>query len=376
METNKLNNINIDDICGEILTETEFWHQKAITVWKEWKELDIEKDVLQRLLIMPYDEFCNTDDQIVTEIRKKLFTAVAYFDSKSKDKQQYNEYPDKRTIAQTGIRQDDWVTRLLKFKLDNTDLTEGIRNLIDYLDDNLNNFPIISEPHKKKIYNYFIGEKHTPYSNNQFNSAIHEYFKEYIKCTNPQNYTAAVMRVIYSLRSEWENKPTEIVKGLFVHEKGNWKKEFIEKIGTGKGCLWWHTLPKAHKNENDILTQLANIIDDGNIFELYYIENNKARYKAQVVDFATEQNYTEKYAEWKDMNPLWIENEISDYNDGKHTARFVFLVNEFCELENPIDVNNFLRYKNMSYSTRGGIAAYTKIINDNIKKWKIIIKKK
>ena len=76
-------------------------------------------------------------------------------------------------------------------------MTPGIKNLVDYLDNPRDNFPIISEPHKRKIYNYFIGENVVPYSDKQFNLAMRNKFQGVIKCVNPDNYTAAVTKLIY-----------------------------------------------------------------------------------------------------------------------------------------------------------------------------------
>ena len=358
--------LNIQSICGDIMSESDFWYQKSIDAWEQWKNMYISDEELRDLLSMKYDDFCNSNNPAIVEVRKNLFTAVAYFDAKSKNKSFYNEYEDKRTIARAGIRQDDWVTRLLKYKRNSTDLTPGIKNLIDYLNNPRENFPIISELHKKKIYHYFIGEDAAPYSTAQFNSAMCEYLHGKIECVNRDNYTAAAARLIYSLRTEWDEKPSEVIKGLFAHETDDvWKQQLQKKIGNGKACVWWHTLPVHCQKE--IMDQLARIIDDGGGFDLYYIKNNKAQYKARVIDFATAENYNEKYGEWKEENPHDIEENLSGYDDGRHSAAIVFLIDKFCELKEQINVDNFVRYKNMKYDKRKGIAAFTKIINENIK---------
>jgi len=358
--------LNIQSICGDIMSESDFWYQKSIDAWEQWKNMYISDEELRDLLSMKYDDFCNSNNPAIVEVRKNLFTAVAYFDAKSKNKSLYNEYEDKRTIARAGIRQDDWVTRLLKYKRNSTDLTPGIKNLIDYLNNPRENFPIISELHKKKIYHYFIGEDAAPYSTAQFNSAMCEYLHGKIECVNRDNYTAAAARLIYSLRTEWDEKPSEVIKGLFAHETDDvWKQQLQKKIGNGKACVWWHTLPVHCQKE--IMDQLARIIDDGGGFDLYYIKNNKAQYKARVIDFATAENYNEKYGEWKEENPHDIEENLSGYDDGRHSAAIVFLIDKFCELKEQINVDNFVRYKNMKYDKRKGIAAFTKIINENIK---------
>lgn len=362
----KLDQLNIQSICGDIMSESDFWYQKSIDAWEQWKNMYISDEELRDLLSMKYDDFCNSNNPMIVEVRKNLFTAVAYFDAKSKNKSLYNEYEDKRTIARAGIRQDDWVTRLLKYKRNSTDLTPGIKNLIDYLNNPRENFPIISELHKKKIYHYFIGEDAVPYSTAQFNSAMCEYLHGKIECVNSDNYTAAAARLIYSLRTEWDEKPSEVIKGLLAHETDDvWKQQLQKKIGNGKACVWWHTLPVHCQKE--IMDQLACIIDDGGGFDLYYIKNNKAQYKARVIDFATAENYNEKYGEWKEENPHDIEENLSGYDDGRHSAAIVFLIDKFCELKEQINVDNFIRYKNMRYDKRKGIAAFTKIINENIK---------
>lgn len=358
--------LSIQSICGDIMSESDFWYQKSIDAWEQWKNMYISDEELRDLLSMKYDDFCNSNNPAIVEVRKNLFTAVAYFDAKSKNKSLYNEYEDKRTIARAGIRQDDWVTRLLKYKRNSTDLTPGIKNLIDYLNNPRENFPIISELHKKKIYHYFIGEDAAPYSTAQFNSAMCEYLHGKIECVNRDNYTAAAARLIYSLRTEWDEKPSEVIKGLFAHETDDvWKQQLQKKIGNGEACVWWHTLPVHCQKE--IMDQLARIIDDGGGFDLYYIKNNKAQYKARVIDFATAENYNEKYGEWKEENPHDIEENLSGYDDGRHSAAIVFLIDKFCELKEQINVDNFVRYKNMKYDKRKGIAAFTKIINENIK---------
>lgn len=362
----KLDQLNIQSICGDIMSESDFWYQKSIDAWEQWKNMYISDEELRDLLSMKYDDFCNSNNPMIVEVRKNLFTAVAYFDAKSKNKSLYNEYEDKRTIARAGIRQDDWVSRLLKYKRNSTDLTPGIKNLIDYLNNPRENFPIISELHKKKIYHYFIGEDTVPYSTAQFNSAMCEYLHGKIECVNRDNYTAAAARLIYSLRTEWDEKPSEVIKGLLAHETDDvWKQQLQKKIGNGKACVWWHTLPVHCQKE--IMDQLARIIDDGGGFDFYYIKNNKAQYKARVIDFATAENYNEKYGEWKEENPHDIEENLSGYDDGRHSAAIVFLIDKFCELKEQINVDNFIRYKNMRYDKRKGIAAFTKIINENIK---------
>lgn len=373
MEINKLDNLNIHVIASDIISEKDFWYIKAIDSWNEWKNMEISKEKISELLSMPYDTLCKSDDHETIQIRETIFKAVAYFDTNAKNKQTINEYPDKRTIARTGIRQSDWVVRLLKNKLDSTDLTPGIRNLINYLTNHRAFFPILSEIHMHKIYQYFIGENaKEKFSVDRFATIMLDYFDGAIYCVNPDNNTAALTKIIYHLRNKWDPEPKEVIKGLFAHHSENkWKDDFLGDIGDGKGCLWWHILPVRYRDE--IMAQLSRIIDDGESFDFYYINDNKAEYKARVIDFATAENYTTKYATWEENETLagknktiaWGNKEFSKYSDGSHSAEIVFLVDEFIKLAKPIPLDNIVKYKNMSYSVRGGIAAFTNIINKN-----------
>ncbi|MDD4822006.1 MAG: AAA family ATPase [Bacteroidales bacterium] len=376
MEINKLDNLNIHEFSNEILSDKDFRYAKAADAWKEWNNMEISKEKVSELLSMPYETLCNSDDPETILIREAIFKAVSYFDTKSKNKQLLNEYPDKRAIAQTGIRQNDWVTRLLKYKLDKNDLTPGVRNLINYLNNPRAFFPILSDIHMEKINNYFIGEKaKEKFSVDRFAPIMLDYFNGAFECENPENFTAALTKIIYRLRYKWDPEPAETIKGLFAHDSDyRWKESFLEDIGDGKGCLWWHTLPVRF--EKEIMAQLSRIIDDGESFDFYYITNNKAEYKARVIDFATDGNYTTKYAIWEQENETlaekkkaiaWGNKEFSKYSDGTHTAAIVFLVDNFIKLANPIPLENVVRYKNMGYSIRGGLAAFTNILNENIK---------
>jgi Cdc6-like AAA superfamily ATPase len=155
---------------------------------------------------------------------------------------------------------------------------------------------------------------------------------------------------------------------LFAHERENWKEDFQKDMGNGKGCVWWNSLPVQYRDE--IMEQISRIIDNGDSFDFYWVENNKARFKARVVDFATKNSYEDKYAKWKNENPTGIEKKISDYSTEKQTAEIVFLIDELIELEKQFSVDYLEKYNDMGYNLRGGIAAFTGIINEDIKKMK------
>ena len=62
---------------------------------------------------------------------------VSYCDVHAANKETYNEYEDKRTIAKAGVRMNDWIDKLFNYKIqgNNTEvLTPSIKNAINFLE--------------------------------------------------------------------------------------------------------------------------------------------------------------------------------------------------------------------------------------------------
>ena len=70
------------------------------------------------------------------------------------------------------------------------------------------------------------------------------------------------------------------------------------------GIMWKDVLPSEFEN---IKTDLRKLIAEGG-FPFYIVENNTATYMAEIVDFSLEDNYSEKYEDWKNENVAWIED--------------------------------------------------------------------
>ncbi len=345
---------------ADIQAMTEFRHEKAREALLAWRNLPVSRETAMQLCEMPYTDFCNSDVPVVKTVREALFLLVAYCDIKAKDKNILNMYPDKRTIAMSNIRQNDWKNNLIKYKIDPASASAGVRNIIAYIDNPTENWPIASEDHKKMLIAHFDGREYNP---DTFNSRMNSIFMPLWQGENRENATAFLTRCLYHIDRVWKNPE---IGGLFVHEPyDSWKNELIDDMGDGFGCIWWHTKPSQHGK--DILSSLESMIESGDTFKFYYVKNNQATYEATVHDFADKKNYTEKAAEWKAQNPAWLQDEITDHcdNDGKRHAALVFLIKDFRRLPSPIPLNRFSLYRNMSYNTRGGIAAFTNILSES-----------
>lgn len=57
MELNEIDASSIKNICGNIMAESDFWYQKAIEAWTQWKDMSITDNELQNLLSIKYDDF-------------------------------------------------------------------------------------------------------------------------------------------------------------------------------------------------------------------------------------------------------------------------------------------------------------------------------
>lgn len=365
-------NFKIDHSFDSIIHESEFHYSRAQSLWMQWKDYPLSPEDLERLR-MPYEEFCDSSDDLVSKVRDFLFRFIAYVDTHARDKNLLNEYEDKRCVARSNIRQNDWVAQLLKYRIDPTYISPGIRNLVNYLEDPSTFWPIISEEHKKWIYEYFVAQ---PYDPALFNSKMDALLGKYWNGENPLNKTCFLTRSLYSMDYVWKRdkskSKSDVVKGLFVHETDDgWKENLLKDMSSGeKGCIWWHTIPKRYTKE--IIGQLEEIVNSDKTFEFYYIKDNKAYFRAIVSDFALESNYSSKKIIWQKYDPVWIEREFEDFEDGKRSAQIVFLIDKFERLDEEIPLECFRKYKNMSYNVRTGIAAFSSVITkdefDNISK--------
>ncbi len=363
----------IDNSFDSIIHESEFYYSKAQELWEQWKQYHILGSELEKLKSLSYEDFCNSVDVLVSGVRRLLFKFIAYVDSHAREKNTLNEYTDKRTVAKSNIRQNDWVNQLLKYKSNPNSLSPGVRNLIDYLENPEKNWPIASEDHKKWIYEYFIHEAYDPAS---FNDRMDKFLGHFWNGDNIANKTCYLTKCLYSMDYAWKRDksayPSDEVEGVFVHETDDsWKEQLSKEMSSGrKGCIWWHIKPINFKNE--ILKGLRDKINSGNTFEFYYIRSNEAYYRAIVSDFADESDYDSKKQLWQKQDPVWFGQSLEEYEDGKRCAQIVFLITKFERLNQPIPLECFRKYRNMSYNVRTGMAAFSYIVSkaefENIKR--------
>lgn len=343
----------------------EFYYEKAQIALNNWKSLKIDESLLDRLLNLDYEAFNTlaTKDTTVKTIKESIFTLVSYCDQNACDKNSYNEYENKRTIAKAGIRQNAWVKQWLTFKKDPTKVTDSILNVINYIEHPESNFPIVSEDHKEQLSRNLIN---IPYNKDTFAYSLLDFFKQYgFSCVNEQNRPILYAKMFYYIMDQWKDKIE--IKGLVARDSTDWKANFEKEIAEsthGYGIMWRHNLPRDSAN---VLKSLKKRINNGDTFDFYIIEENMATYKAVVEDFAVAKDYPDIVDDWEDKKPVWFCRRFEDYNtkdsDGNITqqAQIVFLVKSFISIPKSEQLNIDANFKLKNTCVRANYSAYTDI---------------
>lgn len=349
----------------DILEEKDFCFEKskaALDAFIEFNDLELLADMKnQNFSTMDaVDAYTKINDKARSfiEIINKL---VAYLDSKAKNKSEYNEYHDDRTIAQAGIRQHLWIRQLILYKLDPSLCTQSIRNAIEYLQNPYDKISIISEDHKEAISNCLLNKN---YHLSSFVNDVRRFFSEFnISISNPSNTTFLFTRIIYSLRDIWCNK----INGLAARDTSiDWKDDFANHFINNpdkKIIGWWHCLPTKSQ---DVIPKLQQKIEEDLYFYFYYISSNKATHRAKVKDFATVDTYKEKSEIWKGWQIDGLEDNIEDYQDSSHFAKIAFVFEDFIQLDEPLELEQFFWYKNSNPPGRMNVVAYSIVESDKI----------
>ncbi len=201
---------------------TKFYLDEAKKALNDWRSMSINPSLLNRLLKLSYGDFLisATTDPIVERIKNAIFTLVAYCDDHAAGKATLNKYKPIRTVAASaGIRQNQWVMQWLKYKEDPKSVTDSIQNVINYIDDPANNFPIVSEDHKEQIARNLLGKS---YSKSTFPKDLLDWFSSFgISCAIPNNITTLITRMLYSpaVRNLWENNSLVLLTKLLELKK-------------------------------------------------------------------------------------------------------------------------------------------------------------
>src|ERR1051325_357253 len=119
------------------------------------------KDLYKKMLseynksTVSYDNFVvEHHDTEELKFLNNIGKLIAYIDAKASGKAKWNEYPDGRTVAHSGVRQNIWFNSLINFRLNNNSLSvlpSSIYNAIYFLENPLKGINMLSEKHKEMV---------------------------------------------------------------------------------------------------------------------------------------------------------------------------------------------------------------------------------
>lgn len=172
-----------------------------------------------------------------------LGEVVSYCDLHAANKKFYNQYDDNRTLGKAGVRMNDWLDKLLSYKIEDNDLsklTPSIKNALLYLKDPENGLTMLSENHREK---FSIKLLHKTYEPENIIHDLISFFEPYdIEVSNEKNRTTVYCSILYSenVKQLWLNDDD-----IEVEENPNTKKNtndmkiplnqiFYGPPGTGK----------------------------------------------------------------------------------------------------------------------------------------------
>ena len=356
-----------------LIAKEEFEHQLAKDKLDELLRFQTapgKEDLYQRLMEqaskkeVPFLTFlasfrADSDEYRLLRIIGEL---IAYCDAKAAGKHEFNQYPDKRTIAHSFVRQPVWVLNLLRYKERGNDLnaisSPSIQNAISYLQDPLTGLTMLSDDHREMVARYLY---RTPYDRLSFLQDTFRFFGPYgIRSSNPLNLTKIISDILYSkeVKAQWFEK----VEGLVVADNTGWLEGAVETMKTHKKIvLWWNRLPSGGA---EVQRRLRDQLDERSFFYIYYTRNGAAYCRSRIIDFALEKDYPEK--KWNaGMDVESHEDDFDQYidDDGKK-ARIVFLATEVIALEPPIPYDEFEFYQDYARPTQNNMQPFAEVNDD------------
>ena len=334
-----------------IVNEESFWFKKASELLEKWKNYDISEERIDSLLSMEYEDIKNSSDEEISKIRELLFELIAYCDAKANKKEQYN--PSLRTVAKSGVRQNNWVINLLRWRKSGTAST-SVYNAIKYLSNPQSNLTMLSENHRKKFCSEVLQK---PYDSNNFCNEVIKWMNAVmpaVELKSDDNRTWLYCNLIYANKDKW--LPSNVL-GVIARDARGWQEECCNHEYVAFG---WDQVSKFSEVKED----LKNLIETNGSFPFYNVANNETNYNGDVVDFvSSDEEYKECVGEWKEKSPASFCDTFSQYGQSGKPA-VVFLVRNLKKMEKGYNISQFKFFKDVSPSVKN-MVAYTKILSEN-----------
>jgi len=331
-----------DNYFQSILDSDEFFFQKGKNALVAEMEFQVPESEKKSILNDSEDyrkfEQLAQENDLYKNILSKVNDLVAYCDVHAKNKEELNEYNDKRVLAKAGVRQAHWLKHILLHKLgENKKNKNSVINAIKYLEKPNENSTILSEEHRRMVSEKLLGKEYNP---TNFINDLKEYFQDYnVQVKNQENYTYAISTLCYKIKDVWH----ESIEALMASDGTGWQDNHIIETRKNGASVVWNS--KKPTKGNATLKSLRAIIEDVGEFKLYYSSKGKVRYIAFIEDFVINQEQLDK-KEWEKKYPniFGYSSVFGDYADEKKHGNIVFLINRFEAIE-PIDISEFNFYQ-------------------------------
>lgn len=345
MNQEEINSLIKSPRIQEVISSEEFYFQKGQDALKKWLEMDVDIELKESLIKFStdYNQFLEIAElePNFEKIKRLLFEIISYCDDKARDKNLYNQYENKRILANASVRMNNWVEGLIKLKFKN-DKIKGVSiiNAFNYLLSPQDNSTILSRNHREMIAENLLEKS---FSSEQFVRELQDYFEQFnLSVKNRDNYTYLLSCIIYSIKNKWQDD----VVGLIASDNTGWQESELILDKQWDGLILWNS--KKPTKGAKVLKFLKDKIEDTGFFPLYYSVKGEVVYCANIIDYATTQEELDNiHSQNKALKHF--RSDFSEYRDDKKSARIVFVA-EGIEKIMPIPTSEFEFYK--SYPPR------------------------
>jgi len=194
-----------------IVNSEDYYFQKLENEFELFKGFQITNEEIEVLINNVSDFYKNNDskenkfvdfiatNKIYKDFLELIGRIISMCDLNASNKEQFNPYIDKRTVAKAGVRQNDWIINLLKYKKDGLEVVSpSIKSILEYIIDPENNLTVLSQNHKDLISEKLLKKN---YRKDSFVEEIKKYFTQELnkyKIQNKKNLTIVISNLIYS----------------------------------------------------------------------------------------------------------------------------------------------------------------------------------
>ncbi len=339
----EISNIYTNELVEKIQYDKDFYYELAERKFNEYIEHELPKDFYEQLSIqfkssgITFKEFINSNlSKEQYEFTVLCGELIAYIDLNAYHKNIWNKYADKRVLAKSAVRQNDWFLNLIKFKLTNKHrfLSPSIKNAFTYLESPSYNLTMLSENHRKKVFENIFPDR---IYNDAFEETILNFFRRLgVSPQNPKNLGALCSRILYLpfIKPIWD--------------------EIITKDNTLEEIIIYTDLSSASFLIEECLRTNSKILDLGNC----------GLTNLEIIPELFECNHIEELIlsnEWaENKNGKW--RKITSKNKGnRNNIKFLpESMNELSELKTLVCGGDWNEYSNQEWN-RWGITSLASI---------------